>query len=137
MKDQLPITTHACYILTLVNKRAVCLDAAAQDQMTEPVPAEVPTIVNEDFMSIVTELPPADRVMTPADILPSLPVRVFDPISSSGTIGALQPRTEFELQAWLFNRLKLDGFDVRGEIRGRTEPARMPALIWSFPLAIV
>jgi len=57
-----------------------------------------------------------ERAIAPAD-----PVRVYDPTSSSGRIDALQPRTEFELQAWLYNRLKLDGFDVRGEVRGRTD----------------
>jgi hypothetical protein len=71
-------------------------------------------------LSTQSSLSPADGAIAPTSILPFLPVRVFDPISSSGSIDALQPRTEFELQAWLFNRLKLDGFDVRGEIRGKT-----------------
>jgi hypothetical protein len=61
-----------------------------------------------------------NRAIAPADVLPSLPVRVYDPTSSSGRIDATQPRTEFELQAWLYNRLNLDGFDVRGEIKGKT-----------------
>jgi ribonuclease HI len=36
------------------------------------MPAEVPAIVNEDLMTIVTDLPPADRSTAPADILRSL-----------------------------------------------------------------
>jgi hypothetical protein len=70
----------------------------------------------------------------PAEVPPSLPLRVFDPTSSCGRIDATQPRTEFELQAWLYNRLQLDGFDVRGEIKGRTnagEHARFDLIVFA------
>ena len=92
--------------------------------MTRPIPADVLLFANQDLMNIATDLPPADRAIAPANILPPLPVRVYDPTSSSGRIDATQPRTEFELQAWLYNRLNLDGFDVRGEIKARTSAGR-------------
>ena len=101
------------------------LDAAAQDRRIRPMPAAFK-------LSSQSSFPPADRVIAPADILPSLPLRVFDPISSSGRIDTMQPRTEFELQAWLFNRLQPDGFDARGEIRGKTnagENARFDLIV--------
>lgn len=88
------------------------------------MPADVLLFANQHPTNLDTILPPADRAIAPADILPSLPVRVYDPTSSSGRIDATQPRTEFELQAWLYNRLNLDGFDVRGEIKGRTSAGR-------------
>lgn len=77
--------------------------------MTPLMPVDVPIFAKRD-------VPPPDRAIAPANSLPPLPVLVYDPTSNTGTIDALQPRTEFELQAWLFNRLNLDGFDGRGEI---------------------
>jgi hypothetical protein len=88
------------------------------------MPADVLPFANQHPTNLDTILPPPDRAIEPADILPSLPLRVYDPTSSSGRIDPRQPRTEFELQAWLYNRLNLDGFDVRGEIRGRTDAGR-------------
>jgi hypothetical protein len=88
------------------------------------MPGDVLTFANQDLMNLDTALPPLNRAIAPAYSLPSHPVRVDDPISNSGRIDTMQRRTEFELQAWLYNRLKLDGFDVRGEIRGRTDAGR-------------
>jgi len=97
------------------------------------MPADVLAFANQDLTNLDTAPPPLDRATGRAYGFPSHPVRVYDPISNPGRIDTTQRRTEFELQAWLYNRLQLDGFDVRGEVKGKTdagERARFDLIVY-------